>query len=278
MIYDLMEKRWYKDPTIYNSDNYLLTDKQVDNESSNTSKEISEQDSKIINKNVPCLRKNHVSVLVGYTILVYGGINQNEEFLNDAWIYNIRSREWSVLNITGRSPPQLAFHSAVLAIEDDKIYEPSLNIFRLPISTKKTVPLLKEEGIFFFGGMNDNRIPTNLFFMLKIGKKEMQFEIPKIDGKPPEPRISATMNFYVPLNYLIVHGGRNDKTGDTFLNDFVLLDLENKNWIHTSVKKDTITRSEHGAVILGNKLLILGGCNDNKMIQFNPMLTMLDIV
>jgi hypothetical protein len=134
--------------------------------------------------------------------------------------------------------------------------------------------------VFFFGGMNDNRVPTSLFFVMKIGKKQIEFEIPTTHGKPPLPRISASMDFYPNLNIIIIHGGRNDRNENSIYNDYVVLDLETMNWIQAICKQDKppSMRAEHQSFIFGNKLLILGGVNRSTFMDFDFAVTNLDFI
>ncbi len=282
LVYDLQEKRWYKDPSMYTPYNYLneKDESYIENNDENVSITTHERNKKELKKEIPCLRRNHCSLMIRNTLFIYGGVNQSQEFLNDCWVYNAKKKEWVILEITGRYPPQLAYSCCALALEEDKLYDASLNIFKVPSSTRKTLPLLKEEGIFFFGGMNDNKIPTNLFFMLEIGKRPMEFRIPKTNGKPPEPRISASMNYYSPLSYLIIHGGRNENMKEAYFNDFEIMDLESMTWFHTTFFEDKIPprRAEHSTLLINNRLLILGGCDEKELNNFDSMLVMLDVI
>ena len=108
--------------------------------------------------------------------------------------------------------------------------------------------------------MNDNRIRTNLFFVMKIGKKPVEFDIPKTYGKSPEPGISTSMNFYRNLNLIIIHGGRNDKINSSFFNDFYILDLETMNWIKPLFSREIpFERCEHQSIEIANRMIIFGG-------------------
>ena len=53
----------------------------------------------------PCLRKNHASLFLGSSIFIYGGIDSNNNFLNDCWIYDLNKRKWDLLDFRGRYPP-----------------------------------------------------------------------------------------------------------------------------------------------------------------------------
>ena len=281
IIYDLISGKWYKDNAQIKEKDLNTTNSTINRTfNSNIFQDINYEANQNNNLNSgPCLRKNHVSLLIGSQIFLYGGVNQNEIYLGDCWVYNLRVPGWSVVEISGRIPPALGFHCCTLGLEKEQLYNPKLTIYKVPESTRKTVPVLKCEGVFFFGGMNDNRKPTNLFFVMKLGKKQMEFEIPKTFGEPPSPRISASIDFYPNLNFLILHGGRNDLIEHSFMNDFYVLDLETMHWIKASFVKDIpIERAEHKSLIFGNKLLILGGVNMNSFMNFDFSITNLDFI
>ena len=230
----------------------------------------SEKQENLFFKLKPCLRRNHISVLIGHSLFLYGGLDQEKKYLNDCWVYDLKENYWSKVIYAGRAPPPLGHHCCCLVLESEQLSNENLSLYYIPPSTRKTLPLLKGEGVFFFGGMNENRTPTNLFFYMRIGAKPVYFDIPKTEGKPPSPRISATMNFSPFLNMIIIHGGRNDAVREEFLNDFVILDLETLNWIKPTFKSEApAARAEHQSEILGDKLLIFGGSNKRQVLNFD---------
>ena len=226
----------------------------------------------------PCLRKNHVSLFMGSSIFMYGGIDTNNNYLNDCWIYDLNKRKWDLLDFRGRYPPPLGFHSCCMALEKDQLNSPALSVYNKPASNRKTLPLLKLEGIFFFGGINETKIPTNLFFQLSIGLKPAVFEIPPTNGKPPSPRICASMDFSPECNMIFIHGGKNDFVDEMHLNDIVILDLETLDWIHP-VTNNLVppARAEHFSIIIGNELVIFGGSNAESLLNFDFMMINLDL-
>ena len=224
----------------------------------------------------PELRRYHISLLIGTHIFLYGGETPSNKCLNDCWIYDLLNQKWSLLEYIGRYPPPLCCHSACLVLEQNQLINEALNVYYKPLSEQKTLHLLKSDGVFFFGGYNDNKIPTNLFFKMEIGVKPAVFEIPKTKGMPPSPRIEATMNFNSENNLIVIYGGRNDLKNEVY-NDIVLLDMENMCWIHTKFwGEKPLHRSEHCAVVLSNKLFIFGGINNNKFINFDFTIFNLD--
>ena len=255
---------------IYNNKLKLKKEKEKKKELANNNNENEKKEN--AEENIiqfPCLRRNHVSLLIGTNLFIYGGINQSKTCLNDCWIYDLNKHKWSILEFTGRYPPPLYCHCACLALESSQLFQDSLSVYHKPASSRKTLPLLKSDGVFFFGGYNDTKIPTNLFFRMVIGIKPVVFEIPEISGVPPSPRIEATMNFYAGNNMLIIHGGRNDIKNELY-NDIVLLDMESMNWIHPEFSSEPpLQRSEHKSVIISSKLFIFGGTNGESLINFD---------
>ena len=226
----------------------------------------------------PCLRKNHASLFLGSSIFIYGGIDSNNNFLNDCWIYDLNKRKWDLLDFRGRYPPPLGFHSCCMALEKDQLNSPFLSIYNKPASNRKTLPLLKLEGIFFFGGINETKIPTNLLFQLTIGFKPATFEIPPTNGKPPSPRMCASMNFSPECNMIFIHGGKNDFLDDVHLNDIVMLDLETLDWIHPATNNlIPPSRAQHFSIVIGNQIVIFGGSNAESLLNFDFMMINVDI-
>jgi len=252
--------------------NNKINDNLDNNNESNVSEKSNEN--KIL---YPSLRRNHVSLLIGSSIFVYGGINTNKNYLNDCWTYDINKGKWDLVDFVGRYPPPLGFHSCCIALEKDQLISENLSIYNKPLSDRKTLPLLKLDGIFFFGGMNETKTPTNLFFHMSIGVKPAVFDIPPINGKPPAPRISASMDFSPDCNMLIIHGGKNEFNSDNFMNDITLLDLESLDWIHPTCNNFLPPeRAEHLSVIIGNELIIFGGTSAENLLNFDFILVDLD--
>ena len=253
-----------------------LKNKDDNNEEKNNNNNIEDDE---MNKLLyPCLRKNHASLFLGSSIFIYGGIDSNNNFLNDCWIYDLNKRKWDLLDFRGRYPPPLGFHSCCMALEKDQLNSPFLSIYNKPASNRRTLPLLKLEGIFFFGGINETKIPTNLLFQLTIGFKPATFEIPPTNGKPPSPRMCASMNFSPECNMIFIHGGKNDFLDDVHLNDIVMLDLETLDWIHPATNNlIPPSRAQHFSIVIGNQIVIFGGSNAESLLNFDFMMINVDI-
>ena len=225
----------------------------------------------------PCLRRNHTSILIGATIFIYGGLNTQKEYINDCWIYDIPTNKWSIVEFAGKYPPPLAHHCCCLALEKDQLINDTFTIYQTPSNNRKTFPLLKIDGLFFFGGINNNKCATNLLFHMSVGSKPVIFDIPKTNGIPPSPRIDASMNFAQGTDMIIIHGGKNDSIYPSVYNDIFLLDLETLDWIKPSFKGlPPIERSQHLTEIIGDDLIIFGGTSENELLNFDFTIVELD--
>ena len=80
------------------------------------------------------------------------------------------------------------------------------------------------------------------------------------------------MNYYDKGNILIIHGGRNDVVSEvSALSDTFVFDLENFEWMQVTLysqlnKFKVLSRCGHQSVIFSNKLIILGGMNNNNYV------------
>jgi hypothetical protein len=98
-------------------------------------------------------------------------------------------------------------------------------------------------------------------WILRLGKKPVEWYKPTTMGSPPPPRYLHTLNFYEEGNYLIVHGGRNDLiSSDSFaLNDTYVLDLSKLVWIEVKIfsespKFNIFNRCGHSAIVYSKYL------------------------
>lgn len=226
----------------------------------------------------PKMRRNHVSLLIGSHIFLYGGIIENKEILNDCWIYDINLCQWTNILFKGNYPPALANHCSCLALKKDQLVNDTFNIYHKPINILGTVDLLKLDGVFFFGGINDNKIPSDLFFHMSIGEKPVSFDIPNIQGKPPKARIDASMDFAQNINMIIIYGGKNELDFPCYYEDMTLLDLQMMNWIHPSFSQEKpIKRAQHLSVVIGEELIIFGGTTGNEILNYDFMVVDLNL-
>ena len=213
-------------------------------------------------------RRNHIACLIGSQMLIHGGVDENGEILDDSYLLNLNNNLiWSKTSIMPiLIPPKLAYHSCCLVITSDILYNNKFTIYRIPNSfiAKKINSRIKEMGMYVFGGKN--KTICNDMWLLKIGKKPLEWEKVLAFGEPPCPRYLCSMNFFEKGNFIIIHGGKTRINEGSFaLNDTYLFELYRYQWLRvdygdkaSSVKK----RCSHCSVVCENKLFIFGGIND----------------
>lgn len=222
---------------------------------------------------IPEPRKNHIAELVGNQMLIHGGINENNQVVGDCYYLNLTQLKWGACPIIRTTPsPRLYGHSSVLVLPKEYYASNKLSIFNYP-DVEFANSRIKEKGIYIFGGKTkEDGGLSNKIWILILGNKKLKWYNPDVKGKPPSPRYFHSMSYYDKGNMLIVHGGRNDGVSENAaLNDTFIFDLENFEWMEVHLyfqlsRFKVLNRCAHQSVVFSNKLIILGGMNNNNYI------------
>ena len=222
---------------------------------------------------IPEPRKNHIAELVGNQMLIHGGINENNQVVGDCYYLNLTQLKWGACPIIRTTPsPRLYGHSSVLVLPKEYYASNKLTIFNYP-DVEFANSRIKEKGIYIFGGKTkEDGGLSNKIWILLLGNKKLKWYNPDVKGKPPSPRYFHSMSYYDKGNMLIVHGGRNDGVSENAaLNDTFIFDLENFEWMEVHLyfqlsRFKVLNRCAHQSVVFSNKLIILGGMNNNNYI------------
>ena len=265
--------------------------------------------------NVP-QRRNHIAHVIGWNMIIYGGIDISKEYFNNyveinennnsnpneeklktegnisnnnnhilgdflaldlyglRWmnltniVYKVKSQK-KILKIK-RGIPRV-YHSSCLVLSEDCLIKGNkLNIYKNYIKKDETPYSgnmrqkfeIKYEGIYIFGGINENLKETNTLFILHCFRNPLVFFEPKIMGAPPPPRQMASMNFNRTLNFITIYGGKDNLQ---IFGDLYILDIMNFQWLKIELfggpTKDK--RVGHCSGIIDDKLYIFGGCDEN---------------
>ena len=235
------------------------------------------------------LRTNHISCLISGQILFHGGINSDNEILNDILLLNLNPLKWMNPIINNYLPmPKVYGHASCLVIPTKILMHYKFNIYRYPdedksSDDKKNSNKLKERGLYVFGGKTrDEGGLTNDLWVLILGQKPIYWEKVKTNGNPPCPRYFHTMNYFEKSNFLIIHGGRNDNISSiSALDDTFILDLSNFEWVKIQLYSNipdfkVFSRYGHKSSIFLDKLIILGGVNNSNYIGSSLFIINLD--
>ena len=218
----------------------------------------------------PGNRKGHIAVAISQTMLIHGGYDQDtNQYKSNALLYYLIKNSWSELEATGEQLPFLMNHSAVVVNDFSNTTSATYSIYKQPEDLPNNrVKNVKIEGVYMFGGFNDKKKMCNELWIIKTFKKPCVIMKPKINGRPPLPRINCKMIYLPEMNMVIIHGGCGE--GQNVFNDIIILNAENLNWIHPSIedsnnfldeKNGLIDRTEHEIITLNRRVYILGGRN-----------------
>jgi len=236
-----------------------------------------------INGEKPENRKSHIAIFVGTQMLIHGGINVDGKILDDSYLFNMHTLTWNKCIINKICEhPKLWGHACCLVIPGQILYNPKFSIYSFPEFDTVKKKNIKKKGLFVFGGKSNEDGLSNQLWTLLMGKKPLEWIKVDTKGKPPIARYFHTMNFYERGNYVIIHGGRNDIFSDkSALNDTFLLNLENFEWLEVKLYSNisnfnVANRCGHQSIIYSDKLIILGGMNNNNYLGSSLLIINLD--
>ena len=229
-------------------------------------------------------RKSHIAILIGPQMLIHGGISDEGRVFDDTCLFNIHTLTWTrciIDKICHR--PRLWAHACSLVIPRNILFNPKFNLYLFPEFDTVKKKNIKKKGLFVFGGKShEDGGLSNQLWILIMGKKPLEWIKAETRGKPPVPRFFHSMNFYERGNYVIIHGGRNDTFSEnSALNDTYLLNLENFEWMEVKLYSNNsnfsvASRCGHQSVIYSDKLIILGGMNNNNFLGSSLLIINLD--
>ena len=219
------------------------------------------------------LRRNHIACLVGNQMFIHGGVDEEGNFLDDCYLLNLNPLKWVNCQLNEDSiSPTLAYHKCCLVLPEEIRINPKLSIYRYPEMGIKHLANynIKEKGIYVFGGKHSaNGKAISDLYILRIGRRPLEWGKVKTQGIGPSSRYLSSLNYYEEGNCLVIHGGRNDgMLHDFALNDTYILELFTLNWIRVEYCYEgglmrVNNRCAHETLIYHHKLIIFGGMNSD---------------
>lgn len=197
-------------------------------------------------------RRNHAAIVMGRQMIVIGGINQQEEYLNELVVLDFMTQKW--VNYSKWFDPHLlpfklgiAYHQICPAFEDitQNLFLQHKSIFA------QSLGLIKEEGIYLFGGRNAEGEYLSGIYVLKNTYPIMPWKQLVTQGKLPQKRANHQMCMMPQIGCMVVSGGKNESGNKTrYFSDIHLLDLKTLDWIKVEIyglPKDPT--SDHAIVV-----------------------------
>lgn len=197
-------------------------------------------------------------------MIIHGGIDENDNYLDDCYLLNLSPLKWNFCSIsTETEHPRLAFHSSCVVLPQELKYNPKFNIYKFPDTSvgRRSYMRIKEKGLYLFGGKDaEHGKLQNDVWVLRLGRKPLEWIKLETSGIKPCPRYLHTMNYYEDGNYVIIHGGRSDLTDSYALGDTYILELNRLEWLRVDIVFDNLhtkvyNRCGHSSIIYSKYLI-----------------------
>lgn len=192
-------------------------------------------------------RKYHTATMIGKHMFVHGGVNPNSHVIDEPVIFDVSTSKWRDVTILKNSLGCLAGHTIVKVFYlERKFQESQMSMKSLPKISKSKInkKVIKEEGLYCYGGMNENgECSSNLYF-LKMKTPPYLWEKVNHKGKCPEPRYFHSLDYMADLYSLVLFGGRRvikgtigtySKSGYYF-SDFWLFHIPSSHWCQVQIR------------------------------------------
>lgn len=229
------------------------------------------------NKTLSVWRKYHTANVIGNSMVVIGGISDNEEFVTEVNVLDFNTLRWSYLSMEkGYNIPPVAYHSSCIIIPFEKLYHNQMGVYRSPDNQRVTIPKIKFEGLYYFGGKNKMG-DSNELRVIRVGKRMPDLITLKCHGMPPTPRHSSSITFHESFELLIIYGGKNDNNTPSVFDNAYVMNLYELAWIKVTLfGLPPQPRAEHCACIIDKALVIFGGSNNEGYLSSDFFIINLD--
>lgn len=192
---------------------------------------------------IPQIRRNHAAAIIGSTMMIYGGLDDVGNVLDDLMAINTETMRWFIPRIHKSCliRPGKRHSLAIVPVFSYSVLKATyFDVFHIPY-THDDIFTRQNSGFYLFGGQTKSGKASNDLFVLRpkpVETKDDDYYLkwvqPEISGQPPEGRYdySAALRG----KYLAFYGGRNDELagGNLAVRDIALLNLESMRWEHVS--------------------------------------------
>jgi hypothetical protein len=224
--------------------------------------------------NIPTVRRNHAAALIGSTMILYGGMDEMGNPLDDLLALNMENMRWFTPRIhkscTVRPGKR---HSLTLipVYNYGVLKQFNFDIFHVPSIHDDSISR-NNSGLYMFGGITKSGKASNDLFVLKPKKIDykdddyyLKWTQPEVTGVPPEPRYAYCAALRG--KYIAFFGGRNNEmhAGGLAVRSIALLNVEIMRW-ETVIGHGMSPAGRWGACMAAfhTKMVIFGGMRINK--------------
>jgi hypothetical protein len=215
-------------------------------------------------------RRNHGASILGNSMLIYGGINNNSEVLSDFQAVHLDQMQWFPLKFTKDSTkagPRHSF-SMTCVFHPNILKQNNFDIFNIPGVFDEDFTK-KNSGIYIFGGMNDLGIVLNDLHLIQPLKKVSRTDKSLVKLLKIEPAGSSPLARYghsagVCGKFLVFVGGRNDslfsRSGQSSVGDIVAFNVPCCRWESVDICGNVpLAVWGIASAVSGSRLLCFGG-------------------
>jgi len=230
-------------------------------------------------------RRYHASCVFGNYIILHGGLNERDKWLDSLYALNLsgiteleaesdREFRWLNINTENQGLGAIAYHTSNAVLDVDHYRTIRLVTLTSMADNKSPQSKIPYEGIYYFGGRNALGANNDLY-ILRLGRKPIEWIKPEIKGKKPPPRYAHSADYIAEKGILIVFGGRNDRgsetTGTLCMNDIWILSIETLEWTEWKNPEliDPQPRYSHATAICGKSIIIFGGLGESSYCSSN---------
>ncbi|KAL4486350.1 hypothetical protein ABPG72_007136 [Tetrahymena utriculariae] len=226
-------------------------------------------------------RRNHAACLVGKFLIIIGGVDSNGKYLNDVCSINLETSKSTHLDQIDGYEEGLAFSACCAVFKNETKIENMYLPFEKTQTKNKGINQSFLQGIYVFGGRQENGDALNNLRVLQVGRKPLKWIDPEFTGKQPEGRFSHTLSYYKEFNSLLLVGGRNEvyysKQGSNVFQEIYMFSLEFSEWIKIDMRGgDYQARCSHSATIIDTKIIIFGGISHKGICSSDLLVIELD--
>ncbi|EAR84527.1 kelch motif protein (macronuclear) [Tetrahymena thermophila SB210] len=227
-------------------------------------------------------RRNHTACLVGKFLIIIGGVDSNGKYLNDVCSVNLETSKSIHLDQIDGYADGIAFSACCSVFKNEtKIENLYLPFEKAQAKQNKGINQSYLQGIYVFGGRQENGDALNNLRVLQLGRKPLKWIDLEFTGQQPEGRFSHTLSYYKEFNSLILVGGRNEvyysKQGSNIFQDIYMFSLEFSEWIKIDMRGGEYqARCSHSAAIIDTKIIIFGGISHQGICSSDLLVIELD--